>query len=378
MKCSRINGSLFHTCGGHVFNTRNEDVWKLFWSFFDQDTEFRRSERNSSVIMPDGIHVPYPIEDHVYLFNDDILNKVIQDLITLKSEKSTANNFKEFLINKFGATLYELYFKPYNEKIWKCDLSEIPLEWLEGKLPMPRPEQILFNNIRKIDEKEFVHSTFWYEINNGSQFIVDRLAESLDVRLNTPIYSIRRENQKWLVNGEVFDGVVYTGDIRKLPQILHNVKWDSLAESVSKFECHGTTSVFCEIDDNPYSWVYLPDSKYNAHRIICTGNFESSNNSNGHHTGTVEFTDEVDKEEIEQQLLKVPFNPHYITHKYNPMTYPIQNFDTRKIVAEVKETLAPMNFWLVGRFAEWEYFNMDKAMESALNLAKSITQEFKK
>lgn len=32
IKCCRINGSLFHTCGGHVFNSKHSDVLDWFWT----------------------------------------------------------------------------------------------------------------------------------------------------------------------------------------------------------------------------------------------------------------------------------------------------------------------------------------------------------
>ena len=32
IRCERIGGSLFHTCGGHVFNTKRQDVAGWFWS----------------------------------------------------------------------------------------------------------------------------------------------------------------------------------------------------------------------------------------------------------------------------------------------------------------------------------------------------------
>ena len=35
IKCCRINGSLFHTCGGHVFNSKHSDVLDWFWTKFD-------------------------------------------------------------------------------------------------------------------------------------------------------------------------------------------------------------------------------------------------------------------------------------------------------------------------------------------------------
>ena len=79
-----------------------------------------------------------------------------------KADKLVPDNFEEFLKYRFGETLYELYFKPYNEKVWRRDLKYVPLSWLEGKLPMPTVAEMIFNNINHVKEKQFVHSTFWY------------------------------------------------------------------------------------------------------------------------------------------------------------------------------------------------------------------------
>lgn len=73
---------------------------------------------------------------------------------------------------------------------------------------------------------------------------------------------------------------------------------------------------FCEIDKNPYSWIYLPDKAYESHRIICTGNFSLNNNAMGRTTGTVEFTDFISEENICKNLELIPFSPQYLTHHY--------------------------------------------------------------
>ena len=137
-----------------MFNTKREDVREFFWSLFDREREFVKADRNSVISMPDGSRIPYPIENYAYLFDDTTLNAIISDVISLKKEVNRPDNFGDFLKKMFGQTLYELYFRPYNEKIWRRDLSQVPLAWLEGKLPMPSPEEIVFNNIRKIAEKK--------------------------------------------------------------------------------------------------------------------------------------------------------------------------------------------------------------------------------
>ena len=143
--------------------------------------------------MEDGKQIPYPIENHAYLLEEDMLKSFIDDLLWIKSRQRNGaydyplvqiNNFEQFLLEKFGKTLYEAYFRPYNEKVWRRDLSRVPISWLEGKLPMPTIEEIIFNNIKKVEERQFVHSTFWYEKQGGSQFIVDTLAKDMNIQCN--------------------------------------------------------------------------------------------------------------------------------------------------------------------------------------------------
>lgn len=89
-------------------------------------------------------------------------------------------------------------------------------------------------------------------------------------------------------------------------------------------------------------------------------------------TGTVEFTDFISEEEIKKQLSRIPLAPRYITHKYNPCTYPIQDSNTRAYIRELKSIMAKDNFYFTGRFADWEYYNMDVAIGAAIDLVKSL------
>ena len=378
IKCRNINGSLFHTCGGHVFNSKRQDVLDWFWNMFDKDVEFTKADRNSVVFMEDGDEIPYPIENHMYLFSEKIQKEFIDDLVNMASGKACEpTNFEEFLKGRFGHTLYELYFKPYNEKVWRRDLKQVPLSWLEGKLPMPTVAEMIFNNINHVKEKAFVHSSFWYENENGSQFLADKMAEGLNVIYNKNIDSISYcENKKWMIKDEIFDRVVFCGNIKDMVNIIMRINIERFKAPVAQLEYHGTTSVFCEIDANPYSWIYQPSKMHESHRIICTGNFSKNNNGaqvkEGRITATIEFTDEISREEIIENISKMPLNPKYIDHKYNKYTYPIQDNKTRLMIADLKSILSQYNFFFTGRFADWEYYNMDVAMGAAMDLCKSI------
>lgn len=377
ISCRQVAGSLFHTCGGHVFNSKRQDVLDWFWGKFNRDEEFLKTERNSVVFLDDGREIPYPIENHVYLFDSEVQKNFISDLVSIaKEESKDPNNFEDFLKGRFGETLYSMYFQPYNEKVWRRDLKQVPLSWLEGKLPMPTVEEMIFNNINHVKEREFVHSSFWYEKQNGSQYIADKLAEGLDIHFNSEINAMKYVNGKWCVAGELYDKVVFCGNIKGMIRAIDCVDLSAYVEQVEALEYHGTTAVFCEIDKNPYSWIYQPSPNHKSHRIICTGNFSSLNNNKNvpknRITATIEFTDKISKEDILDNLSRIPLHPKYICHKYNKYTYPIQDANTRNMITQLKQYLAPYGFYFSGRFADWEYYNMDVAIGAAMDLCANI------
>jgi protoporphyrinogen oxidase len=372
IKCESVNGNLYHTVGGHVFNSKRQDVLNRFWNFFDREKEFVKTDRNASVFLLEQ-YIAYPLENHIYEMDDELQKKIIGDLITIaKNRYGISNNFESFLQSRFGNTLYELYFKPYNKKIWKQDLSTIPLGWLEGKLPMPTVEEIVYNNFQREKETQMVHSSFYYAKVNGSQFIADRLAENLNIIYNAEIKNISRDKTNWIINSEPFDMIVYTGNVKNLPDIFPLEILPDFTPELENLTYHGTTSVLCAIEKNPYSWIYMPDDRHPAHRIICTGNFSVNNNAPNTASATVEFTDYVDKDTVIDSLKWIPFSPHYITHKYTQYTYPVQTVNTRVIIKKIKNIMEKHNVYLLGRFAEWEYYNMDAAMGAAIDLSKKF------
>lgn len=388
IKCRRIGGSLFHTCGGHVFNSKRQDVLDWFWSKFAREEEFSKADRNACVFMDkngsslEHNNIPYPIENHMYLFDKNIQKEFYDDLDEIDRVKgrhvkfTDYDSFGDFLRWRFGKTLYNIYFQPYNEKVWRRDLTTVPMSWMEGKLPMPTTQEMRDNNFNKVKEKTFVHSTFWYEKRDGSQYIADKLASDLNIIFKTNVELISYNNGKWVVCGEEYDKVVFCGNIKDMIRMVVGVDLESFKTPVENLEYHGTTAVFCEIDKTPFSWIYQPSRCHDSHRIICTGNFSETNNDErmpkGRITATVEFTDEINKDDILNNLKRIPLNPKYIDHMYNKYTYPIQNINTRYMIKELKTILATYGFFFTGRFADWEYYNMDVAIGAAMDLVNNM------
>ena len=383
IKCSRepSGGALFHRVGGHVFNSKNNDVLNWFWSNFDKKTEFISAKRNAKILI-DSRYIGYPIENYLYQLPLDTAKKFISDLILRELpllDSNSYGNFKDFLIGNFGKTLYELYFEPYNNKIWNQDLQKIPLAWLEGKLPMPNVCDIFLNNIFKGDEKEMVHSSFYYPVKNGSQFIIDRLSEGIKISINSKLESIKFSSDNKIilneVNGDTCNSLIYTGDVRNLHSIIdtNDLELKKSLCNAAQLVSNGTSNVLCETDKTDLSWLYLPGPEFSAHRIIYTGNFSETNNGDlGRKTCVVEFSGLVSKEKIGADLAKLPGNLKALDFNYEPNSYIIQTEDTRSIISQVKNLLKKRNIYLLGRFAEWEYYNMDKCIESAMLLKTEI------
>jgi UDP-galactopyranose mutase len=168
---------------------------------------------------------------------------------------------------------------------------------------------------------------------------------------------------------------VYCGDVRILHSIvdIDDTELKQALIGVENLPSNGTSNVFCETDDNDISWLYLPEEKFKAHRIIYTGNFSDTNNEgSSRKTCVVEFSGRHEREEMIEELTLLPGNLNPLAFNYEPNSYVIQIGDTRSKMSHLKKLLAKYNIYLLGRFAEWEYYNMDKCIESALELAKSL------
>lgn len=381
IKCDRINGNLFHKVGGHVFNSKNQLVLDWFWQHFDRNSEFLQATRNAKILL-NGKLIGYPLENYLYQLPEAQLRPIIDELLNLlvnESGKTTAySNFKDFLIGTFGVNLYNLYFGPYNSKIWNTDISKVPLEWLDGKLPMPKIREVIISNIARKEESAMVHSTFYYPKVDGSQFIVNRLAEGQNISLDYNVTDIKLDEGRLSINNGnlLTDALIFCGDIRGLFPIINidDHKLNNALLSVRNLPSNGTSNVLCETDDNDLSWLYLPQEQFKAHRIIYTGNFSQTNNGGGRKTCVVEFSGKQDKETMLAELKLLPGNLQPLAFNYEPNSYIIQKKETRAQVAQLKKLLSRYNIYLLGRFGEWEYYNMDKCIESAMELSQALSQ----
>ncbi len=147
----------------------------------------------------------------------------------------------------------------------------------------------------------------------------------------------------------------------------------AIIEKITNLKSNGTSNVLCKTSKTDLSWLYVPSSTVKAHRIIYTGNFSPVNNGNHRSlTCVVEFSGRYEKAFIVEELKKLPGDLQPIAFNYEENSYVVQDNTTRDCVRELRNALSKDNIYLLGRFAEWEYYNVDKCIESAMNVRKSL------
>lgn len=309
IKCTEVQGNLYHRVGGHVFNSRRQEVLDWFWSRFDRERDFVSARRRAVISLEGGAVVDYPIENHLDQFPEAVRSSIVHELLELyRNPPAEPRSLGEFFLNRFGKTLNSLYFTPYNNKVWRQDISQIAMDWLEDKLPMPSVAEILLNNIGHINESAMVHSSFFYAKNGGSQFLADTLARGLKVRYRQEAVNILPKDGKWLVQGELFDRVVFTGNVRQLGDCFPCM--DELRPffpRISELRSHGTTSVLCRISPMITAGFTCP-----LRPTVLTGSFARGIFPEIIITGTspprlLNFSEQMTEGEIRRQLELIPF-----------------------------------------------------------------------
>ncbi len=133
-------------------------------------------------------------------------------------------------------------------------------------------------------------------------------------------------------------------------------------------------------------WLYFPEEEFIFNRMSFPMNFSEHTTPGSRSSILVEVTHReagVDPERIQNRVVEDLKKTGIImerdeievcdtsTFKY---AYVIYDLDHRKNVGIVHDYLNSNGIMPVGRFGEWEYFNMDKAILSGKNAASIISE----
>jgi len=120
--------------GGHRFFTKIAPVQAL-WEEILGD-EFISVPRMSRIHY-DGKYFDYPLKAFNALGGLGLINAVRIVLSYLKARfqpSEVEDNFEQWVTNRFGKRLYQIFFKTYTEKVWGIPCTEIRAEWAAQRI----------------------------------------------------------------------------------------------------------------------------------------------------------------------------------------------------------------------------------------------------
>ncbi|HEV8444157.1 MAG TPA: NAD(P)/FAD-dependent oxidoreductase [Steroidobacteraceae bacterium] len=120
--------------GGHRFFTKIKPV-EDFWHEILGD-DFISVPRMSRIHY-DGRYFDYPLKAFNALNGLGLVNaaRIIWSYLQARLHPTEEeNNFEQWVTNRFGRRLYEIFFKTYTEKVWGIPCTEIRAEWAAQRI----------------------------------------------------------------------------------------------------------------------------------------------------------------------------------------------------------------------------------------------------
>jgi protoporphyrinogen oxidase len=120
--------------GGHRFFTKYEPVEKLWHEILG--AEFISVPRQSRIHYR-GIYFDYPLKAWNALSGLGFLEAIrcVYSYAMAKARPSPVeDNLEQWVSNRFGKRLYQIFFKTYTEKVWGIPCTEIRAEWAAQRI----------------------------------------------------------------------------------------------------------------------------------------------------------------------------------------------------------------------------------------------------
>lgn len=323
-----VQGIQVHKYGAHIFHTNHEDVWK----YVNRFTGFNQY-----------IHSPianfkgefYPLPFHMNTFQKiwgDISPDKAKEMIERQRKDAgiiTPMNLEEQAISLVGYDIYERLIKGYTEKQWGRKCKDLP-PFIIKRIP------VRFNY-----DNQYFDAKYQGIAVEGYTKMIENMLEGIEIRLDTD-YLLEKE--KW---NQMAYQIVYTGPI--------DAYFDYCYGELEYREVGFETQIL-EIDDFQHcAVVNYTDKEIPYTRII-------------EHKWFL-----PEKKIPNKTIISKEYSKKWI--RGNEPYYPINDEKNNALYQEYfklaqKETKVLFG----GRLGEYQYYDMDKVIEKALEQTKKIRE----
>jgi len=303
--------------GAHLFHTNDEDVWQYVQNF----SKWVRYD-HKVVANIDGRNVPVPV-------NMETVNIICDQNLQTESETKewfmnsvvlydNPKNSEEIALSRVGDVLYEKLFKPYTIKQWNTSPKELDSSVL-GRIP-----------VRHSMESRYFSDKYQAIPENGYTKMIENMIShpNITVQLNT-------EYNHELHNSSV---LIYTGPIDRYyaSHGLPKLEYRSLRFETERYFNVGFVQEHMVIN---YPSLYVPFTRTIEYKHL-------PNQTKTNHSIVIKEYPSDNGE------------PYYPV----PTEKNKQLYKTYKSLSENER-----NIHMIGRLANYKYFNMDQAIRNALD-----------
>lgn len=326
-----------------------------------------------------GYTIDYPFQMNIHQLPKEEFIDCLYDIFH-RTKKKSYNSFEDMLYGKFGKSITEKFLKPYNEKLYACDLNELDTDAMGRFFPYATPEQIIDN--MKNPCVQTYNSTFNYS-RMGAQFFVNQLLKKIDMDrllLNAMVVSIDIKKKIAVVNGREykFRKLINTMPLNHFVKLIATEYGTIVRKELS---CNKVLVFNLGFDkqavDTETHWTYIPMKEINFYRIGYYSNILGSDRlsmyiESGHkENANIDICEQLQLTLENLRKLGVVTDHKLVAYNaliINPGYVHITE-RSNAVVAELKKKLAEKNIYTIGRYGKWTYCSIEDCMIDAMILA---------
>lgn len=388
----------------HLLHFKDEEIQKRILAMIGDDLKPCPPEAWIEC-KKDG-NVLYPFQLNLGGLKEDVRNRCIADYAKAyyhKNGTASNTNYKEFLQATFGDGMCDLFYFPYNEKLYKYPLEKISVDDLTWNLHRPSFEEILRGGFNpNIPRPTYNTNAFYPAPQPGAPFrgmevLSQALAKEVsNLELNCKVTSIDPESKTVFAvkKGEEHkyiyeDACLSTLPLPHLMAMCVNTP-ASLLKEVDALEYTKVYSIALSIKGprpkNTGHWRYYTDPKIAFTRLIFMNEFDAGNApeegwallaevtwpGRGDGPDETALINEVIAGITEVGLLEgnctiIGKHIWVIDHAYVIFTA-----DTHRITNNCFEFLQQYDITSLGRYGKWEYSSMYQNIKAGFTWAQKI------